>query len=156
MVHLPCLPPNCVGGRRLYFSVRKERSDTTRVWAQLKEQPLRRKGNGHGVHVCGWISKKTGHLRLSDEQLALLLEDQRPPITESHRIIYPGKGFDDWLDLKQLMEQMVHAINIFEQTHSDQIGIFLFNCSSAHEGLLHNVLNINNMNVNPGSNQCYL
>ena len=126
------------------------------IWALLKEQPLRRKGNRYGVHVCGWISEKTGHLRLSDEQLALLLEDQRLPITKSHKIIYPGKGFDDWWDLKQLMEQMAHTINIFKQTHPNQIGIFLFNCSSAHKELSHDALNINNMNVNPGGNQCHL
>ena len=84
--------------------------------------------------------------------LALLLEDQRLPITKSHKIIHPGKGFDDWWDLKQLMEQMVHTINIFKQTHPNQIGIFLFNCSSAHKGLSHDALNINNMNVNPGGN----
>ena len=54
------------------------------------------------------------------------------------------------------MEQMVHAINIFERSHPDQIGIFLFDCSSAHEGLAHDALNVNNMNSNPGGGQRHL
>ena len=100
-------------------------------WIKSTEQLIRKKGNGHRVHICGWISEKTGHLRLLNKQLAteaLLPEDQMLPVTDSCKIIYPGKGFDDWWDLKQLMDQMVHGINIFEQSHLDQIGIFLFNC----------------------------
>ena len=128
-------------------------------WMKSTEHPIRKKGNGCGVHICGWISKKTGHLRLSNEQLAaeaLLPEDQRLPVMDSHKIIYPGKGFDDWWDLKQLMDQMVHTINIFRWLHPDQIGIFLFDCSSAHEGLAHDALNVNNMNANPGGAQRHL
>lgn len=130
-----------------------------RRWLKSTEQPIRKKGNGRGVHIYGWVSEKTGHLRLSDEQLvaeALLPEDQRLPITDSRKIIYPGKGFDDWWDLKQLMDQMVHTIDIFERSHPDQIGIFLFDCSSAHEGLAHDALNVNNMNANPGGAQRHL
>ena len=98
-------------------------------------------------------------MRLSNEQLAaeaLLPEEQRLPVTDLHKIIYPGKEFDDWWDLKQLMEQMVHAINIFKQSHPDQIGIFLFDCSLAHEGLAHDAPNVNNMNSNPGGGQQHL
>ena len=39
------------------------------MWLQSK-QPLKKKGKGWGIHICGWISKEIGHLRLSDEQLA--------------------------------------------------------------------------------------
>ena len=67
-------------------------------WLKSTEQPIRQKGNGCSVHICGWISEKTGHLRLLDEQLAaeaLLPEERRLPVTNLRKIIYPGKGLDD-------------------------------------------------------------
>ena len=54
------------------------------------------------------------------------------------------------------MEQMEHAVDIFEHTHPGKVAIWLFDCSSAHEGLAPDALNINNMNVNPGGKQCHL
>ena len=62
-----------------------------------------------------------GHLRLSDEQLAVqatLPEAQCLPVTESCVIIYPGEGHDDWWDLKQLMDAMVHTIDFTEKLAS--------------------------------------
>ena len=91
-----------------------------RMWMQKKQQPLKKKGNGCGIHICGWISKETRHLRLSDEQIAVqatLPEDECLLVTDSRVIIYPRKGFDDWWDLKQLMDAMVHTITIFKYTH---------------------------------------
>jgi hypothetical protein len=97
-----------------------------------------------------------GHLKLSDEQIvaqSTLPESQRLKVTDSQKIIYPGKNHDGWWDLAQLMDQMQHAIDIFEFLHPDKVGIWLFNCSSAHEGLAEDALNVNNMNVNPGGKQ---
>ena len=51
------------------------------------------------------------------------------------------------------MDQMTHAIDIFEYLHPNKVAIWLFNCSSAHEGLAEDALNVNNMNVNPGGKQ---
>ena len=51
---------------------------------------------------------------------------------------------------------MQHAINIFEYLHRDKVGIWLFDCSSAHEGLAEDALNINDMNINPGGKQRHL
>lgn len=130
-----------------------------RMWLQSKQQPLKKKGKGRGIHICGWISEEIGHLRLSDEQLAAqatLPEAQRLPVTESRVIIYPGKGHDDWWDLKQLMNAMVHAIDIFEFTHPGKVGVWLFDCSSAHEGLAPDALNVNHMNKKPGGKQRHL
>lgn len=69
------------------------------------------------TYVCGWISEETGQLRLSKKQLtaqAALPEDQCLEVTNSHVIIHPGKGFDDRWDLQQLMDVMVHVINILK------------------------------------------
>ena len=55
-------------------------------WLQGKQQPIKMKGNGQGVHICGWISEQTGHLRLSEEQItaqAKLPPDQQLKVTDS-------------------------------------------------------------------------
>ena len=81
---------------------------------------------------------------------ALLPEDQCLKVTDSTKIIYPGKNHDVWWDLPQLMEQMKHAINIFGHLHPDKVMIWLFDCSSAHEALAKDTLNVNNMGVRSG------
>src|SRR5258705_10854258 len=52
-----------------------------------------------------------------------------------------------------LWEQTIDAVNIFKYLHPDKVGVWLFDCSSAHEGLTVDALNVNNMNVNPGGKQ---
>jgi hypothetical protein len=100
-----------------------------------------------------------GCLALSDEQIAAqanLPESQCLRVTDAQRIIYPGKNHDGWWDLTQLMDQTQDTIDIFEHLHPDKVGVWLFNCLSAHEGLAVDALNVNNMNVNPGSKQKHL
>jgi len=72
---------------------------------------------------------------------------------EARKITYPGKGFDPWWDLPQLIDQVKIAIKVFKHTHPNCTVIFTFDRSSAHEGFSENALNINNMNVNPGGRQ---
>ena len=54
------------------------------------------------------------------------------------------------------MDTMVHTINIFEVTHPWKVGVFLFDCLSAHKGLTADALNINKMNINLGRKQAHL
>ena len=128
-------------------------------WLQGNKQPLKKKGNGRAIHISDWISERTGRLALSDEQVATqanLPESQRLRVTDARRIIYPGKNHDGWWDLKQLMDQTHDAVDIFEYLHPDKVGVWVFDCSSAHEGLAADALNVNNMNVNPGVKQKHL
>jgi hypothetical protein len=128
-------------------------------WLQGNKQPLKKKGNGRAIHISDWISERTGRLALSDEQVAAqanLPESQRLRVTDARRIIYPGKNHDGWWDLKQLMDQTHDAVDIFEYLHPDKVGVWVFNCLSAHEGLAADALNVNNMNVNPGGKQKHL
>lgn len=108
-----------------------------RAWMQEHQQPLKRKGNGRAIHICGYICETTGHLKLSEEQveaMKLLPEDQRLEVTDAYKTIYPGKNHDAYWDLEQLMAHMKHAIDIFEYLHPDKVAIWLFDCSSAHGG----------------------
>jgi hypothetical protein len=81
------------------------------------------------VHVSDFICETIGQLKLSDEQIKeqLKLSEQlcRPSV-EARKIIYPGKGFDAWWDLPQLLQQMKHTLAVFEHTHPDCIGVFVF------------------------------
>jgi len=126
------------------------------LWLKNNQQPLKKKGNGRGVHISDWICETTGWLALSEEQIAQ--QSQLPPearlkATDARKIIYPGKNHDAWWDLAQLMDQTEIAVDIFEYLHPNKVGIWLFNCSSAHEGLAADALSVHNMNVNPGGKQ---
>ena len=129
-----------------------------RSWLAQDQQPIRKKGHGRVVHVSDFISETIGQIKLSDDQIVnqLKLPDdhwQRLPAFETRKVTFPGKGFDAWWDLPQLINQIKVAIKIFEHTHPNCIAIFVFDRSSAHEGFSENALNINNMNVNPGGKQ---
>lgn len=130
-----------------------------RAWLKGDQQPLKRKGNGRGIHVSDFICETTGWLALSTEQIAAQLElpeASRLRATDARRIIYPGKNHDAWWDLNQLIDQVKDAVDIFEHLHPEKVAIWLFDCSSAHEGLAADALNVNNMNINPGGKQKHL
>jgi hypothetical protein len=161
-ITLDPIPPTVAPGEKEHVLVAQDEcivnvnEGPRRSWLKGKDQPLKKKGNGHAIHICGWICEMTGHLKLSDQDLAAqmaLPEADRLTVTDSCKIIYPRKNHDTWWDLKQLMDQMVHAVNIFEHLNPNKIGIWLFDCSAAHEGLAEDALNINNMNVNSGGKQ---
>jgi hypothetical protein len=125
-------------------------------WLAHDQQPIWKKGNRRVVHVSDFISKTIGRVKLSEDQIAQQLTqpaELRLPTSEARKIIYPGKGFDVWWDLSQLIVQVRHTIKIFEHTHPDCVTIFVFDRSSAHEGFVKNTLNVNNMNINPAGKQ---
>ena len=127
-----------------------------RLWLKNNQQPLKKKGNGHGVHISDWICETTGRLKLSEEQITQQLQlppEARLKATDARKIIYPGKNHNAWWDLAQLMDQTEIAVDIFESLHPNKVGIWLFDCSSTHEGLAADELNVHNMNVNPGGKQ---
>ena len=127
-----------------------------RQWLKNGQQPLKKKGNGRVIHISDWICERTGRLALSEEQIAeqaKLPEGEWLKVTGARKIIYRGKNHDAWWDLSQLISQTKNAVDIFEYLHPDKVGIWLFDCSSAHEGLATDALNVNSMNVNPGGKQ---
>ena len=48
------------------------------------------------------------------------------------------------------------TIPIFEYLQPGAIGIWIFDCSSAHEALSEDALNVKNMNIKPGGKQAKL
>ena len=103
------IPPILAPGKREHVLVPQDEcivnvnEGPRRRWLKGDQQPLKKKGNGRAIHICGWVCETTGHLRLSDEQVAAqseLPEAQRLKVTDSRKIIYPGKNHDGWWDLK--------------------------------------------------------
>ena len=64
----------------------------------------------------------------------------------AHKIIYPGSNGDAWWDTDQLLAQIVTAIEIFNEAHTDCIALFVFDQSSAHASLGPNALHAWNIN----------
>lgn len=131
------------------------------AWLKDGQQPLKSKGNGRGNHISDIICEatETGRLVLNAEQIAeqmALPEAERLRTFDARKIIYPGKNFDAWWDLEQLRVQMIDAVDIFEYLQPGKVGVWMFDCSSAHEGLAHDALNVNNMNIGPGGAQKHL
>jgi hypothetical protein len=71
----------------------------TCAWLTKDQQPLKRKGDGRGVHIADWICKLSGRLVLSPEQVAaqmFLPEAAQLQVFNARKIIYPSKGHDAW------------------------------------------------------------
>jgi hypothetical protein len=156
------IPPKLLPGEREHVMVFQDESIfhtneyRRRSWLVRDQQPIRKKGNGRVVHVSDFISETIGRIKLSEDQISEQLTrpaELRLPAFEARKITYPGKGFDAWWDLAQLISQVGHTIKVFGHTHPDRVAIFVFDRSSAHEGFAENALNIHNMNVNPAGKQ---
>ena len=100
-----------------------------RTWLTQDQQPIRKKGARRAVHVSDYICETIGRLKLSDEQIEEQLklpEELRLPSFEARKIIYPGKGFDAWWDLPQLLQQLKHTLAVFKHTHPGCVGVWVF------------------------------
>jgi hypothetical protein len=160
-VTLEPIPNNLAPGEKEHVLIPQDEcivnvNDSTRCqWLKDGQQPLKKKGMGmQSTYVVGFVRPPAissfQKNRSLPKLLSLRLSACRLP---THKIIYPGKNHDAWWDLKQLMEQMKYAVDIFEYLHPEKVGIWLFDCFSAHEGLIDDALNVNKMNVNPGGKQ---
>ena len=149
-------PSLCITQDKCYFDVNEH---PRQQWLAEGQQALCKKGNGRGIHVSYCMIETQGHLVLNKTEItaqAMLPLEQQLWVTDAQKIIYPGKNADKWWDLAQLKNQLKDAINIFEFIHPDAVGVWAFDCSSAHEGLADDALNVNCMNVKPGGKQTLL
>jgi hypothetical protein len=154
--------PTLEAGQKLHVAINHDEMSVAtneqrhRLWLSSGQQPLRKKGNGRSVHVSDFILETTGRLALTSSQLEqqqLLPPAERLSVTDARRIIFPGKNGDAWWDSAQLLSQIKDAIPIFEHLHPGAVGVWIFDCSSAHEAFADDALNVNNMNIKPGGKQ---
>ncbi|KAH6879968.1 hypothetical protein BKA70DRAFT_1127028 [Coprinopsis sp. MPI-PUGE-AT-0042] len=123
-----------------------------RVWAKDGRLPIRKKGQGHSIHVSDFIVEYTGRLQLSPEQQKeqeSVPADARLP-NEARVIIFPGKNADGWWNATRLIKQ---SMPLFEKLYPGAVAEFFFDQSTAHGAYAPDALNAAEMNVNPGGKQ---
>ena len=99
------------------------------AWLMHSQQPIQKKGGGRAIHVSDFICETIRQIKLCEEQIQdqlMLPPELHLPAFEAWKIIYPGKAFDPWWDLKQLIKQVRIAIMVFEYTHPGCVSIFVF------------------------------
>ncbi|KAF8342449.1 hypothetical protein F5887DRAFT_1076054 [Amanita rubescens] len=77
-----------------------------KAWLAAGQTILQKKGRGRLIHVSEFINPITGHLAVRDKGGNIT--------DEARKIIYPGSGGDPWWDTNQLLEQVKHAVSVFE------------------------------------------
>ncbi|KAE9389954.1 hypothetical protein BT96DRAFT_834161 [Gymnopus androsaceus JB14] len=129
-------------------------------WKEEGAQPLRDKTRGRPIHTSDFVLEGSGYLKLSDEEIAAqkkLPKEPLPPSLnlqfEARKIIYPGANHNPWWDMKQLIAQVKDAIQIFDVKFPNDVGVWIFDCSSAHESFAEDSLRANKMNRGSGGQQ---
>jgi hypothetical protein len=103
------IDPDISSGESLHILVTHDESlfhandGRTSGWGPEDEQPIRKKGQGRAIHVSEFLCETIGRLKLSDEQQEAV--DENFP-TEARTIIHPGKNFDGFWNVEQLLKQV--------------------------------------------------
>ena len=116
-----------------------------KAWLAAGQTILQKKGRGRLIHVSEFINPITGRLAVRDKGGNIT--------DEARKIIYPGSGGDPWWDTNQLLEQVKHAVNVFERAHPKCVALFIFDQSSAHASLGPDSLKAFEMNKSDGGKQ---
>ena len=69
------------------------------------EQPLRKKGQGRSIHVSDFLTETIGRLKLNEDDIDDTISN------EARVTINPGKNFDGWWNIDQLIEQVIEQVN---------------------------------------------
>ena len=110
--------------------------DQSYFWGDESTNVIWQKSLGAGIMVSDFVDVD-GFVRTETEETRLLLETSK----------------DGYFDNDYLLDQEDHTISIFEKTHPDAQGLFLFDNAPSHKKLADGSLNVERMNVNPGGMQ---
>ncbi|EFP90325.1 uncharacterized protein PGTG_16351 [Puccinia graminis f. sp. tritici CRL 75-36-700-3] len=125
----------------------------TLSWLLPGTTELQSKSLGRLIHISDFILESTGRLVLSPEEQTL----NQLKFSDAAKVIYPGSQGDAWWDMDQLCKQVSEkAIPIFEASHPKCQGVFVFDCSLAHEAFGPSALRAQKMNLGPGGKQSHL
>ena len=105
--------------------------------------------------VSDFVDKHNGYLRLSDEEFDRE-KDSHPGLwKEAWCFLKIGAEYEGYWDSEKFLRPVEHSIMIAEIKYLKEMHslIFLFDQSSGHTAFVSDALNINRMNVNPGSSQ---
>lgn len=124
-------------------------------WLLPGTSELRSKDRGRLIHISDFICETTGRLVITEDRAQI--QNPVPSVTDAAVVIYPGTKGDPWWDMNQLINQVkTQALPIFEAMHPSCQGVFIFDCSSAHEAYGPSALRVQNMNMSPGGKRGHL
>jgi hypothetical protein len=95
--------------------------------------------------VSDFVEEENGRL--------IICNEEGDVVKDTQCIIYLGMGANAWRDHTQLLVQVDKAIEIFDEAHPDYVTLFVFDQSSAHAPLRHDVLCAFEMNKSNGGGQ---
>lgn len=154
--------PKNLGGQRETVFVYHDKSTVHAnkrrpvTWMLPTVMELRVKSPGRLIHISDFIVLTCGRLKILPEAVSKLELDGLgvPSATDAAVVIYPGARGDQWWNMDQLIKQVkTRAIPIFEVLHPKSQGVFVFDCSSAHEPYGPSALRVQNMNLKHGGKQ---
>ncbi|KAF9455341.1 hypothetical protein BDZ94DRAFT_1370850, partial [Collybia nuda] len=146
------IPPSLKDGEKIHYPIFHDETcvhandQANFVWMREGEQPLRNKSCGRIVHVSDFIVEHGGRLSLTEAEIAVQNKLPAQPIE-------PSANYDPWWDMPQLITQTKNAIEIFEVKYPNGVGVFIFDCSSAHEAFAADALLAHKMNRGSGGKQ---
>lgn len=128
------------------------------LWLLPGVTELRSKNKGRLINISDFIIETTGRLIINPKHVEEMqlkgLAHEIPTVTDAAVVIYPGANGDKWWDMDQLIDQVKkRTLPIFEALHPHSQGVFVFDCSSAHEAYGPAALRVQNMNFHSKGKQ---
>jgi len=122
---------------------------------------IRKKGDGPGVMLSGFICETAGWLQITPEQRERINKRRAEaglcPLPADYdsscEYFEYGKNRDGWWDSDKMIKQTDFVISIFEELYPGYQAVFLFDWSSGHAKYADDALNANRMNVGIGGKQ---
>ena len=113
-------------------------ADQTFHWADDEVRILKQKSLGQAIMVSDFIEEATGdYLRHDGDEARVLLETKT----------------DGYFDNTKFLEQVDHAIDVFEKKFPEAQALFLFDNALSHRKCSEDSLSAECMNVRPGGKQ---
>lgn len=105
---------------------------------------MKPKGNGQSIMVSQFVTERDGALRRVKDT------GETEYAVET---LYPGTNRQGWWTIELMLEQTQKAMRIFEDSFPGCVGVFMFDCSSAHEAFAPDALRASVMNKSDGGEQ---
>ena len=136
------------------------------AWTDSHGGAPKPKGEGAGFHASGFISEEQGPLSMTAEQYAGYCAKEpntsmpqealkTMKIGKMHKGELYGVPHEGYWTSALLLEQLKVAITIFEETHPDKVGVWMFDNSTGHARFNEDALRATTtcMNFNVGGKQ---
>ncbi|CAG8543039.1 17964_t:CDS:2, partial [Cetraspora pellucida] len=103
--------------------------------------------NGEKEHIWVTHDKTTFYVYDGSYSMWGPLKDEQE---EARIMMVLGANQDGYWDSKKLLEQVVWAVDIFERTHSECVGVFVFDNATSYKAFAKDALVASKMNLGPG------